>query len=144
MSPDLKEVPMRKNTLLKAYVKARVWGHSVLEQAQEDLKDPRKRVATALALAAGMLVGNALAINIGNELSSTASLLICPVVKFLTGPFAWAAIAGAFVLGIASLAFGGRGAIRWLIAAFAAGVLLIVGKSYFTKNAGSYTGCFST
>jgi hypothetical protein len=61
MSPDLKEVPMWKNALLKAYVKAQVWGHSVLEQAREDLKDPRKRTATTLALAAGALAGSGLA-----------------------------------------------------------------------------------
>jgi hypothetical protein len=146
MSPDLKEVPMWKNMLLKAYVKAQVWGHSVLEQAREDLKDPRKRVATGLALAAGALTGSSLAttsINIGSELTQTASAVICPLARFLVGPLAWAGIAAGFAIGILALAFGGRGALRWMIAAFAAAVLLIIGKTYFTRQAGTtYAACF--
>jgi len=134
---------MWKNALLKAYVKAQVWGHSVLEQAQEDLKDPSKRVATALALAAGALAGSALAIDIGNQLTQTASAVICPIVKFLIGPVAWAGIAAGFAIGILALAFGGRGAIRWMVASFAAAVLLIVGKAYFERQAGTtYAACF--
>jgi len=134
---------MWKNALLKAYVKAQVWGRSVLEQAQEDLKDPRKRVATGLALTAGALMGSALAIDVGNELTRTASAVICPVVRFLVGPLAWAGVAAGFTIGILALAFGGRGAIRWMVAAFAAAVLLIIGKSYFTNQAGTtYAGCF--
>jgi LytS/YehU family sensor histidine kinase len=143
MSPDLKEVPMWKNTLLKAYVKAQVWGHSVLEQAREDLKDPRKRVATTLALAAGALAGSALAINVGNELTQTASAVICPIARFLVGPLAWAGIAAGFAVGVLAMAFGGRGAIRWMIASFAAAVLLVIGKTYFTRQAGTtYAACF--
>jgi hypothetical protein len=143
MSPDLKEVPMWKNALLKAYVKAQVWGHSVLEQAREDLKDPRKRTATGLALAAGALAGSGLAINIGNELTQTAQAVICPVVRFLVGPLAWAGIAAGFAIGIIALAFGGRGAIRWMALSFAAAVLLIIGKAYFERQAGTtYSTCF--
>jgi hypothetical protein len=142
MSPDLKEVPMWKNILLKAYVKAQVWGRSLLEQAREDLKDPRKRVATALALAAGALAGSALAINVGNELTQTASAVICPIARFLVGPLAWAGIAAGFAVGIIALAFGGRGAIRWMVAAFAAAVLLIIGRAYFERQASTYAACF--
>jgi VIT1/CCC1 family predicted Fe2+/Mn2+ transporter len=143
MSLDLKEVPMWKNALLKAYVKAQVWGRSVLEQAREDLKDPRKRVATGLALAAGALTGSSLAINVGTNLTATASSVLCPLAKFLVGPLAWAGIAAGFVIGILALAFGGRGALRWMIAAFAAAVLLIVGRAYFEGQAGTtYSGCF--
>jgi hypothetical protein len=146
MSPDLKEVPMWKNALLRTYVKAQVWAQSVLEQARADLKDPRKRTATALALAAGALAGSGLAINVGNELTQTASAVICPIVKFLVGPLAWAGIAAGFAVGIIALAFGGRGAIRWMILSFAAAVLLIIGKTYFTTQANrggtTYASCF--
>jgi type IV secretory pathway VirB2 component (pilin) len=134
---------MWKNALLKAYVKAQVWAQSVVEEARRDLQDPRKKVATGLAFAAGTLAGSALAESVGQQLSSTASQLICPIAKFLVGPLAWAAIIAAFVLGIISLAFGGRGGLRWMIVAFAAGVILIIGKSYFTEQARNDTGCFA-
>ncbi len=133
---------MWKDALLKAYVKAQVWGHSVLEQAREDLKDPRKRVATALALAAGALAGSALAIDVGTELTETASAVICPIAKFLLGPLAWAGIGAGFAIGILALALGGRGALRWMIASFAAAVVLLIGTAYFRRNAASYASCF--
>jgi len=133
---------MWKEALLRAYVKAQVWGRSVLEQAREDLKDPRKRVGTSLALAAGALAGSALAIDVGTELVQTASSVICPIARFLLGPLAWAGIAAGFGIGIVALAFGGRGAIRWMVAAFAAAVLLLIGTAYFRSNAQSYASCF--
>jgi type IV secretory pathway VirB2 component (pilin) len=143
MGLDLREVPMWKNALLKAYVKAQSWAHSVVEEARKDLQDPRKKAAAGLAFAAGMLTGSALAQSVGEQLSQTASQLICPIAKFLVGPLAWAAIIAAFVLGIISLAFGGRGGLRWMIVAFAAGVILIIGKSYFVRQAEGNTGCFA-
>jgi hypothetical protein len=143
MSPDLKEVPMWKNALLKAYVKVQDWGRSVLEQAREDLKDPRKKAATGLALAAGTLAGSSLAIDVGTQLTKTASSVLCPLAQFLTGPLAWAGIAAGFVIGILALAFGGRGALRWMVTAFAAAVLLIVGRSYFESQANNQSSTFA-
>jgi type IV secretory pathway VirB2 component (pilin) len=134
---------MWKNALLKAYVKAHGWAHSVVEEARRDLQDPRKKVAATLAFAAGTLTGSALAQNLGQQLTQTASEILCPIAKFLVGPLAWAAIIAAFVLGIISLAFGGRGGLRWMLVAFAAGVILVVGKSYFTSQAQNATGCFA-
>jgi len=144
MGLDLKGVSMWQNALLKAYVKVQVWAHSVAEEARRDLKDPHKRAAAALAFAAGTLTGSALAQSLGEQLTSTASQILCPIAKFLVGPLAWAAIIAAFVLGIISLAFGGRGGLRWMIVAFAAGIILIVGKTYFTSQARGETGCFAT
>jgi type IV secretory pathway VirB2 component (pilin) len=143
MGRDLKEVAMWKEALPKAYVKTQVWTHSVMEEARRDLKDPRKKAAAAMAFAAGTLTGSALAQNLGQQLTRTASEILCPIAKFLVGPLAWAAIIAAFVLGIISLAFGGRGGLRWMIVAFAAGVILIVGKSYFEGQARNDTGCFA-
>ncbi len=143
MERDLKGVAMWKDALLKAYVKAQIWAHSVVEEARKDLKDPRKKVATAMAFAAGTLAGSALAQNLGEQLTRTASEILCPIARFLVGPLAWAAIIGAFVLGIISLAFGGRGGLRWMLVAFAAGVILIVGKSYFEGQARNDIGCFA-
>jgi len=134
---------MRKDALLKAYVKAQVWAQSVVEEARKDLQDPHKKAAAAMAFASGTLTGSALAQNLGQQLTSTASQIICPIAKFLVGPLAWAAIIAAFVLGVISLAFGGRGGLRWMVVAFAAGVILIVGKGYFTQQANNETGCFA-
>jgi H+/Cl- antiporter ClcA len=143
MGSDLKEVPMWQDALLKAYVKAQLWAHSVVEEARRDLQDPRKKVAAAMAFAAGTLTGSALAQNVGEQLANTASQLICPIARFLVGPLAWAAILAAFVIGIISLAFGGRGGLRWMIVAFAAGVILIIGKSFFEGEARNDRGCFA-
>jgi type IV secretory pathway VirB2 component (pilin) len=142
MGSDLKEVPMWQNALLRAYVKAQVWARSVVEEARRDLEDPRKKVAAGLAFAAGTLTGSALAQNLGQQLTRTASEILCPIAKFLVGPLAWAAVIAAFVLGIISLAFGGRGGLRWMLVAFAAGIILIVGRTYFTQQANNETGCF--
>lgn len=93
-------------------------------------------------VAAVALAGQLALAQIGASLSNEFSNAICPVVRFLAGPLAWAAIAAGLVIGVATLALGGRGAVRWMVGAFAAAVLLLVGKGYVERNAGTFTSCF--
>lgn len=102
------------------------------------------RIAPAklLAVAAAVLLSQLGMAQIGNELVNEFSAAICPVVRFLVGPLAWAAIAAGVVIGVIILALGGRGAVRWMLGAFFAAVILLVGMGYVRNNAGTFTQCF--
>lgn len=110
----------------------------------------RKLFAMAYAVGAyrrsfafGSLVGLgflALAQNPGEQLASSVTAYLCPVVKFLAGPLAWIGIAVAFMIGLIMLVAGGRGAIRTMVLAFLAGIILVVGKAWINTQLSGNSG----
>ena len=78
--------------------------------------------------------------NPGQQLADSITLYLCPVIQFLAGPLAWIAIAVAFMIGLIMLVAGGRGAIRTMVLAFLAGIILVVGKAWINTQVGSSSG----
>lgn len=78
--------------------------------------------------------------NPGEQLATSITAYLCPVIKFLAGPLAWVAIAVAFMIGLIMLVAGGRGAIRTMVLAFLAGIILVVGKTWINAQLNSNTG----
>lgn len=82
----------------------------------------------------------ALAQNPGEQLASSVTSYLCPVIKFLAGPLAWIGIAVAFMIGLIMLVAGGRGAIRTMVLAFLAGIILVVGKAWINTQLSGNSG----
>lgn len=78
--------------------------------------------------------------NPGQQLADSVTSYLCPVIKFLAGPLAWVAIAVAFMIGLIMLVAGGRGAIRTMVLAFLAGIILVVGKAWINTQLSGNSG----
>ena len=133
-----------RNALWQLGTKALAWAYAQQDAARRDLETARGKKAAVLGAAAGVLLGQAFAQNFIETATASASQYLCAAAHFFLGPLSWLLIAVAFGVGIVVLAFGGRGALRWMFLSLIAAVVLVVGKAYFSsqvKSAG-LTACF--
>lgn len=133
-----------RNALWQLGTRALAWAYAQRDAARRDLETTRGKKAAVLGAAAGVLLGQAFAQNIIATATASASEYLCGVARFFLGPLSWLLIAVAFGVGIVALAFGGRGALRWILFSLVAAVALVVGKAYFSSQVRSegLSACF--
>lgn len=133
-----------RNALWQLGTRALAWAYAQRDAARRDLETTRGKKAAVLGAAAGVLLGQAFAQNIIATATASASQYLCAAAKFFLGPLSWLLIAVAFGVGIVALAFGGRGALRWILFSLVAAVALVVGKAYFSSQVSSegLSACF--
>lgn len=110
--------------------------------ALDGFKPSRGASIAALGISLGLALAS------GTNLTNSLADWWCPLAKFLAGPIVWGVIFLAFLVGVAMLAAGGRGAIRLTIVAFISAIVLLVGKSWLqtqiTSNAGTLSNDIKT
>lgn len=133
-----------RNALWQLGTRALAWAYAQRDAARRDLETTRGKKAAVLGAAAGVLLGQAFAQNIIATATASASQYLCAAAKFFLGPLSWLLIAIAFGIGIVALAFGGRGALRWMFLSLIAAVVLAIGKAYFSSQVRSegLSACF--
>lgn len=87
----------------------------------------------------------------GTALSQSTQTLVdqfknaaCPIFNFLTGPFAWAAILLAFVIGVVLLVSGSRRALAVIGISGLGAILMIAGKDWLENMSKNAFRCSTT
>jgi len=90
-----------------------------------------------LALGVLALGGYAAAAGDLSSITQTFAQNFCPLVRFFAGPLVWVLIIVAFTVGVLIALFGGRNALRWLLAPAIVVIVLVAGKAWIISQSGS-------